>query len=332
MNNRSFFVIFMATLLSSCATRMTPGEKLLFPDPAESKWWIVNVITNDTMGNRIHLCGLLSTETENVKNYIVFFSSLWMQADSSFYSSIQATDNPDISSNARFPLTIGTSETSAGSEKSNWVLKRKTMHWQASMKSNNPASAPAPFSMDLSFMEQKPFSFSKMSSSPAIWAIQPIVVEVNQGNLKRSNIPGHLFIRTITGKEILLNDAKNNDVSWIDLIMNDGKKLSLLLKIAANGEIKIASASFWDELNNIFYDPSLQVKQTGNSVFPRGKNYPLFLSVTSREKNYSFLVAPALKEQQLVAGKRSLWMGAIEAVDTVTGRKLGAGNMYIFGQ
>src|SRR5687768_16231009 len=103
MNKIPFLVFLCVALLSSCAAKISPGEKILFPDQREGKWWIINAITNDTTGNRIHFCSLLSTETETAKNYTVFFSSLWTQSDSSFHYSIEAADKPEISLKNRFP-------------------------------------------------------------------------------------------------------------------------------------------------------------------------------------------------------------------------------------
>lgn len=43
-----------------------------------------------------------------------------------------------------------------------------------------------------------------------------------------------------------------------------------------------------------------------------------------------YIVRPMIEDQEIRAGKNSFWMGAIEAVDSVSGNQVATGNMYIF--
>lgn len=333
---RTFLLILpLFAFLSSCSVSHTlPSEKPLLPHHDEAKWWIINSVSKDRNGKDIHLCALVSMEFASGEKYGGCFLSAWSEADSTFYSGVQNSIDPDLQFKEQFPVSISNSDNDSVSGGWSWAMKRSNTTLEGIVnKKNGFPIQPASFKASLSYETQKPFVLSHMLSSPDVWIVKPLNTRVTlEGNLKSASI-GKLFVNTITGRTILFERAKKDFVTWLDLALDTGEQISLLFRTDNKGNVKVDAALLWAKNGDFMLKSGIEVKMNEHYTGGVGsKSYPLFYSINLPGSNINISERPRMLNQEVENNKSSFWMGAVEVVDPNTGIRQGKGNMYIFKQ
>jgi len=307
----------------------------LFPGTQNGKWWIINAIAKDKKGKDVHYISLMSTDRSGRNNYATCFTSIWYEADSSYYSGIRTSANPRIKFKNTFPLKLNfPANDSTGTEWS-WALKRKSLFLQTELKKDRVANPGIHTELFGRFDQQKPFRLLKMNASPGIWAVAPIPGKIEITNNIQSVNAEQIMLRVFSDKDIFLARSAHEYVYWLDLTLNTGKQLAILFRTDTASGIKIECISLWDEYDNLMARPSVQLKKFENreQATPfTGKSYPLYFTLSLPGENTSFLIKPRMIQQEIHANKNSFWMGAVEAEDQRSNQSSGKGNMYVFKQ
>jgi len=143
-----------------------------------------------------------------------------------------------------------------------------------------------------------------------------------------------VYIRVFTGRGSLISRAKEESVCWMDIELDSGNQLSLLLGVDDGGEVRVEQALLQNEKEGIpvRIQPKIRVAEKDQLVLSSGKKYPLSYLLELYGDKRSLLIRPMARQQEILAGKRSFWMGAVECIDRESGALTGKGNMYIFRQ
>lgn len=336
MNKQILYLFCFSCLFYSCAVnRALPAEKPLFPDKAAGKWWIINSTGNDRSGKAIHFSALISFETLQKKNYAGCFVSVWSQADSSFHSNVQNEEISSLKFKETFPLklTIPGDTAIAGWH---WKLKRDRLVLETNEQKNGKQSLSGGFmNAEFDFVKQDQFNLYKLNAAADIWMLDPFEAGSAIWGRSKKEWTGPLFLRVFSGRTALLSKAKNNFVHWLDLVLLNGKKISVLYTTDNAGKINAETTIMWDEKGNRMLRPLIEIKSIKPDFSVKNelsKPYPLFFSFLVPGSKSTMLIRPRIAEQEVRHNKSSFWMGAIEVIDEQTGRQQGMGNMLIFRQ
>ncbi len=330
--NCVYFVAIIFLLSSCAANRALQTETILFPGEKMDKWWIINSISNDTAGNDLHFSSLVSMDEVSGKKYATCFVSMWSSADSGFYTGIRNTGNPAIKQQYTFPVKIDLPGNDTAAIEWRWLLKRKVLELQTELKKNGSAALPQFTTAAFNFNTRNPFSLSKLSAEPDVWAAAPIASAFNINGVVKAAAPGKLFVRVFTDKNMLLNSSASQFVHWLDLGLRGGKQLSILFTTDNTMHMKPTGILLWDEKGNIMAKPAVQLYADIADQQPAGlsRQYPLFFSIALAGENIDVMIKPTITLQEIGANRNSFWMGAVYAVDKKTKEITGKGNMYIF--
>jgi hypothetical protein len=323
---------FLFALLSSCAvSHILPAEAPLLPLASEGKWWIINTVSKDKNGKDIHICALISTDFSAAKKYAGCFISTWSEADSSYSYGVQTIADPKIKNKEQFPVSIKRSAEDSLSGDFSWTLNRNETILQTILTKKDGASiSPASLEALAKFETQKPFTLAHMIAFPDIWTARPLNANISLSTDSRSRSKGKLFLSAISGKNVLFEWARREYVTWLDISLNTGEQMSLLLMTDNKGNVKVEAALLWDKSGNFMLRSGIQVSTISKTSSNTSKPYPLYYSIGLPTDNIYLSEVPRMQNQEIVNNKGSFWMGAVEVFDPKTGKQQGRGNMYIF--
>lgn len=327
MIRKIIFVVSFFVIISGCGKRIAGEmERPVFQGPEPGKWWIINSITTDARGKYYHQSCLLGTDQIQDRKYISFISSQWNASDSTFLSGTINSEMPTIKTIPVFPVKMGLSSDNDWY----WQLGRKNM--QLSVKLSNTALDTTVLqTTTYKFARQDPFQLVPMLNVTGVNSMQPLMVKEHTRGMTTPRTKGTLFMSVISRKEIFFKAAKNSSVVWIDLLMSSGKKMNLLFNVNKTGAIAPNGLSAWDQKGQKISGNKLEIQNLATDP-GNEKKYPLRYQIIDDEGDYSCVILPVTDQQVVYAQKQSCWMGAVDAVDSKTGKKKGAGNMYIFKQ
>jgi hypothetical protein len=129
-------------------------------------------------------------------------------------------------------------------------------------------------------------------------------------------------ITSISKPDSLFNAGKNAALVWMDLLLDNKEKYSLLFKVSA-GKAELlaypAQSSY----------PVVKVVSSPVQSIHSQKIYHLNFSINIPGKG-EFEISPRLTDQEVQMKKSSFWMGAVEVREKYTKAIKGVGNMYNF--
>ncbi len=318
-------LLLLGLLLHGCAGhRATEAEKALLPEAGLEKYWLFNQITTLKGHHTLHDCLLLTQSPGAQGTATSLFISQWDSRDSSFHYGMQTSLGSTISKPGRWPMLIQANADSLGTGW-RWFWDRHSI-WVDGALANGPTQ---PYVMHGKFWERKPYSTTTALASPSIIEIEPFSNNWNTGDSYRErHAMANLAIFSQASSLVEAGNAQA--VYWIKLGLAHDDYLSLLLQIDAAGKLEVRAQNYhgtatdWENL-------SFQVAAVPTSVWasPHSrKKYTLGFTLTTPQ--HQLEIHPRSANQEIPVGKKSFWMGAIEATDLATGKALSRGNMYIF--
>ncbi|MBK8519518.1 MAG: lipocalin family protein [Ferruginibacter sp.] len=330
-----FVTVFIFSLFGCTTSRVTEKDALIFPEADKGKWWIINTILQDSNGKDVHFNSLVSIDKTGGKNYAACFVSVWSEFDNAYYTATRIAGVPGMKFNKKFPLRIRFPGNDSLAMEWSLVLKRNGLNFLTALN-NKTKTLPKDYTeLTVGFNKQMPFAVSSISASPEAWAVNPISAAVKISGNMQSSAVNDLLIRVFSDKELLLKRSSETYVHWLDLTLNAGKQLSVLFSTDATANVKTEAVLLWDEYGNIMARPQITLQQTSNDNIQAGsltKPYPLLFSVNLPDQHLNITVKPRKVEQEIAANKNSFWMGAVEAIDSLSGQRAGKGNLFIFKQ
>ena len=333
MKTIATYLLFVVFIIQACVSRRATEDELpLLPSRQTPKWWIVNTIVQDEKGKDVHVCALFNVESPEGENYASCFVSVYAASDNNYNYALRNSGESSISFKPGFPLSISIPDTDSAKSNWRWQLNRSGMKLETILGKN--AAAPTYFDQSVKFTGQDPFRVNKLSGATDVYALNIRNAETGLSGAFQAGSVGPLFIRTFTGRDALLGQARQETVCWIDLQLNSGKQLNLMFRIDDKDVFRTDIAILWEEAGNQqkITDLKIDLIKNEKTVLSSGKSYWLNFSVDLPYKKIAFRVKPRVKDQELKLGRNSFWMGAIETTDTKNGTQTGKGNMYIFKQ
>ncbi len=104
---RPLYITAALLLLLSCGRQKGLEKEMpLFINGAQEKLWLFNSITKDKQGKDLHMCALIVYDTLRTGGTVNCFTSIWSQQDSSYYFGKKASQNANLTSDTKFPLTL----------------------------------------------------------------------------------------------------------------------------------------------------------------------------------------------------------------------------------
>ena len=307
-------------LAMSCTTnRALPEEKVLFQDSLEGKWYLINGIVKSERGDDLHFSNLITCRYDRKQLFTAWFTTRWSAADSSFEWSVRNGATPFTKHAApRFPLFF---ELPALDEQQgrDWygMLKRSAWEQQISEGADGSKS-----NITLQFPEQKPFRLLETNPEPEIWSLTPAPEATSEDR------PAFFSLSVLVEGDGLLRLARQNSIAWMDLYLEDQRKLSLLLQIDPQNQIHVLASN--RQLKGETWTISADPTDTAVWTSPvSGKKYLLNFQLQLAGGQTAYRIIPKSAAQEIPAGKNSLWMGAMELRDESGNRISGSGNLYL---
>ncbi|MBL7701465.1 MAG: hypothetical protein JNM14_04405 [Ferruginibacter sp.] len=334
---RIFFISLLVALsFASCVThRVAQNETVLFPETGKGKWWIINTVLYNRQYKEVHFNALVSMDEMAGKKYAACYVSAWNAADTTnYYTGIRTVAIPVSGFRRKFPLKLWLPANDSAGMDWSLVLKRNSFNLLTDLKSKMTTQAKGYTEFSASFGKQYPFTVTSISAAPQAWAVNPLTATAWLKGSISSAGTGNLQVRIFSDKDLLLKKSAAAYVHWLDLELQDGKHLALLFSTYAEASVKTEAAMLWDEQHQIMAKPQVTMKLLGkeNVVATSLKLYPLFFSIEIPQQQFSIMLRPRMRQQEITANKNSFWMGAVEAIDKATLQFAGKGNMYIFKQ
>ncbi len=325
---RAYFLLVLLVsymALDSCAShRAFPEEKALLPAPGVEKYWLLNQITSLQNHQTQHDCMLLTQSPGADGTAMSLFVSRWDSRDSSYQYGMQTSTQATASKPGRWPMAIHVAADSLGAGW-RWFWDRHSIWVEGSLTQATDQS----YWMHGHFYLRKPYTIIPLSTAPSILEIASF-----EHTWKSTEGGRDLFaeanLAVFVHANGLIQGAQAQAVYWVKLGLGKGDYLSLLLQMTPQGAFQILAQHYeggYPDWENV----DLQVTQgeaTPWKSLASKKSYCLDWTLSTGTR--SLRIRPRLQNQEIQAGKKSFWMGAIEAIDVATGGSVGKGNMYIF--
>lgn len=318
---------FVLAFAGCSANRAFPKEAALFPDSETEKWWIINTIFQDELDKDVHLCALISFTPNDGRYFTHFFTSLWTEADSSYYAGSQSSEQPFDQKKHRFPIKLSIPAKDSASFGWSWKLARGSMRLRALLQQETER-VEWPLKLTMKMAQDSAFNVLKTSGATTLYHVPPASTALHVSGAWQMAAPAVLQCHVIESGKSLLEKTKHSFISWLDISLSQGMYLSLLYETDLQGNIKVLNQTFWQNEQVI---DSASAILTGQR---RGKNaaYPLRLSIALPEKKMDMLIRPRMETQETSGRKNALWMGPVQATDATADTIVGNGNLYMLKQ
>ena len=333
LNKRFFGRFFLAVLIALCcgcaSQKATRSELSLFPKTDQAQIWLVNTLGFDKQGAELHQCVLVSVEPKT--GFASYFVSQWSFADSSFRSGARSSESDFLGKPENFPLKWALSGDSLHFPWSGAIGRRKAI-FKAAFSSGKqfPPQTPSFFTLRAKYNVKRPFLIEKLTAEPEILALQPCFLKGYETSSGKKT--STLNMRVFNNPQALIQIAEGISLAWLDLLLPDGRNLSLFLKLTQT-ETTLLGTHCWDAKGANIPTPEMLIKVLEEKVWQSphsSKAYPLGLSIQFPGDKRDFLLIPSFENQEIQAKKSSFWMGAVNLMDIKTTKSGGRGNMYIF--
>ncbi len=304
MSKKLLFIYCCAFFCISCTTTKTVTKPLL--NNGEGLWWIMNVIGKTTQNKPIHFCTLLGVDKADNKLYSNYISALTI--DDTYFTGLHMVEDSNILLTNIFPKATASY---------NYHNKVHTFKIELNKTSSSNVQVEV-----IIKSEKENLTAYSMNTYPSIYSKQPISTNVYfTGNLVNT-FTATFFAHTIKEKDYFLIEAKKAKIYWLDAVLNDNKKLSILYKVE-NNKLSIISVIGWDSLTNIVkhrYD-KITIEQ-----MPNKESFRLLIP----EEFIDVVVAPIIPNQK-IKGNKKIIMGGVTITDSNATSTKGQGNLIIFG-
>jgi len=329
---RALFLLIILALVGCSARRAAIPGQYLYPEKTTPKWWIINTMLEDEAGMDLHFCALINAESAEGKNYAACYVSLYAENGDRYYYGANISSAARIGYKTGQPISIIFPDDDAGKTGWRWQLDNVSMNLET--RAGKSGDAGVPLDLQLKFNQAPPLLVFALNGTVPVNSTGIRNAEARLSGLVKARSSAPVFIHVFTGRETLLAHTKAGAVCWTDLELASGKQVSLMYTINDSGPARIEHALLRNGLNErpVSIAPMIRLVQIERRGLISGKNYPLGYLLELQEEKRSFLVKPKNLQQEVLAGKRSFWMGAVECVDPKTGMETGKGNMYIFRQ
>jgi hypothetical protein len=317
--------LLLSGILGGCAShRAFPEEKALLPEQGVEKYWLLNQVSSFQNHQTQHDCILLTQSPSAEGTATSLFVSRWDSRDSSYHYGIQISTQAASSKPGRWPMAIHVAADSLGAGW-RWFWDRHSIWVEGSLIQAYDQD----YHMHGHFYPCKPYTISTHTTTPSILEIASFNTtwESTAGG---RNLYAEANLAVFVQASSLIQADQPQAVCWVKLGLGKGDYLSLLLKMTPQGAFQILAQRY--EGDHLDWE-NVDLKVTPSETPPwkslaSKKNYPLQWTLSTGSR--SLRIQPRIQNQEIQAGKKSFWMGAIEAIDTATGEHIGNGNMYIF--
>ncbi|MCA0239204.1 MAG: hypothetical protein LCH81_22715 [Bacteroidetes bacterium] len=333
---RSAFTAFIGWILvlEGCSSsRALPEETALFPSPRLEKWWIINTVFRDENDKDVHLCLLMTLTPSDDRYFTHFFTSLWMEADSAYYSGSQSSEEPFYQKKDKFPIKLAIPAKDSASFGWYWKLDRKSMRLQSVFQQPS-GQVYWPLHVKVNRAQDSAFHVLKAPGETTLYHVPPALAALHVSGAWQMNAPAVLQCHVIDSGRNLLEKTKHNFISWLDISLSQELRLSVLYETDAQGNMQVLSQTFWQKGQVVDTISALLTTQEG-TIWPGARKntaYPLRFSIAVPEKKIDVLVGPRMEAQEISGRNNSFWMGAVQATDPVADTIVGVGNLYVLKQ
>lgn len=322
------WLIGVVVLLAACtAHRATTTEQAILPEAGKEKFWLFHTV-GKTLDSVIHHYALLLTQRPTASGKATsFFVAHWDDGNKAFeYGCINAP-NAAWSKAARWPMNA---LLRADSTEADWQFYFNRHALQ--LKGLFQAPASRAFSLRGQFARTDSLQVLAADTFPQIEVLQHGHGTLVAGH---AHMDGDLMGAVFVDAGALLSDPMIKAVYWLQIMGLDATwNRSLLFFMDADGHLRWVKAAAQQGTGAL---RSQLPWQDNGQFFPQmpwrsshsGKTYALALAY--RAPYEAFLIRPRAEDQEIRAGKKSFWMGAVEMVDDARSQTpLALGNMYIF--
>lgn len=333
-------LLTLSVTLATCANhRALPEEKAILPEAGVEKYWLFNQVVPEGDGYFHYDCMLLVQSPTAQGDATSFFASEWNSYDSSYYYGMQVDPKGNWSRPGRWPMIA---RLDGDSTATHWRLfwDRKSLWFDGEYRSPKKY----PLASHGALVPQKPWDAYRLlpvesDTARPTYGIQPLAPKVFVfppfAGSWRNGDAGSFGAATQGGvfcdASTLIQAANAKAVYWVQLIDSVGNQTTHLLQLGNDGRMSVLA----EALCSIEGKREVIQRNFGHFVCGGGWESPhsrktYLLELEFNGANDPLLIRPKIQDQELQAGKKSFWMGAVEARRAAEEQPYASGNMYIF--
>jgi hypothetical protein len=316
-------IILLALLLPSCGLRIAAlSEIAITPAENQQQWWFVNGVLNPSSIDETHFLALFSLEPSEKGKFLSCFAARYNVYAKRYSYGYHQSDSVSISNTGRFPVALKIFDTGTNADAGLYLNRRSGMlrlpiHEQGALSSGGI------WRLSWRHVTQRPFKLSSLSASPEVWTVAPLKLKKPQKGWAHT-----VIVRN--GEELILQ-KDNTAVFILSLAIRDAGHVDLLGIIGPDGSAQIMGAQIHNDNGGLGLGANIGIslQQEGNwQSAETQKIYPL--SILMKTDGQEFQIRALASGQEIPLGRRSFWMGGVEAISPLNRAPIGSGNMAIF--
>jgi hypothetical protein len=321
--------------------RATTAEAVLFGHGESEKYWLFNQILTDLDGGTQHYSLLVTQSPTAAGQATAFFVARYDSRDASYHYGMGIDPAGQWSKPDRWPWIARMATQRGDSVTADWRLywNRKALWLDGylnggegnafTLRGHYPTKqALAPFQMYPVPLQDSVLQGRVMG--PSVHVLTGMAGKLGVGAAP----PRDGFLQAAVfddmGTLLLARDAKA--IYWLQMRQADGREDAYLLRLDAADRLTALSHFATDPLHpwyNAGMDESDRWATTDAWTSPHShKTYRLGIQVST--PLYTHWIRPKKQVQEVQAGNKSFWMGAVDISTPATAAPFATGNMYIF--